>query len=287
LGVTVRIRAGVVAAVGLVLVAALGLYIGNRDWTTDLKLPIPGRACTVQAGGEVTLNAEQMAHAATIAAIGMQREMPERAVVVALATAFQESKLENLRGGDRDSVGLFQQRPSQGWGTAKQINDPRYATNKFYAALKKVKGWERMRVTDAAQRVQRSAYPEAYQKWADDATVLTQALLGNATGAVACTVDDDPEIRGAAAAEALVNGLRLDWGRVETAAPTELLGLSVPAANAQTGWRYAHWLVSHATDHGVKRVRFGNLEWTADDGSWTEVGGGEGTRVIAEVFGDA
>ncbi len=163
-----------------------------------------------------------MANAATIAAIGVRRKMPERAVVVALATAFQESKLENLAGGDRDSIGLFQQRPSQGWGTPEQIRDPRYAANRFYAALKKVPDWEQMRVTVAAQAVQRSAFPEAYEQWADDSAVLTRALLGNATGAVACTVARDPVIRGAAAAAALTTGLKLDWGRLETASSGRL-----------------------------------------------------------------
>ncbi|GAB3158986.1 hypothetical protein GCM10027290_63200 [Micromonospora sonneratiae] len=229
-----------------------------------------------------------MAHAATIAAIGVRRKMPERAVVVALATAFQESKLENLTGGDRDSVGLFQQRPSQGWGTPEQIRDPRYAANRFYAALKKVRGWEQMRVTDAAQAVQRSAYPEAYEKWADESEVLTRALLGNATSAVACTVGQQPAMRGNAAATALTDGLKLDWGRLEFTSPADLTGLAVQAADPRTGWRYAHWLVSHASDHGVKRVRFGDQEWTAKNGEWTRVTG-EVTIpgvVIAEVFAE-
>lgn len=268
------------------LVAVLGLIVGKHDWTSDLKLPRPlSRACTVKADGEVTLNAEQMRHAATIAAIGVQRKMPERAVVVALATAFQESKLENLAGGDRDSIGLFQQRPSQGWGTPEQISDPRYAATKFYAALKKVRGWEKMRVTDAAQRVQRSAFPEAYEKWADESTVLAKALLGDATGAVACTVNGEPAMRGAAATEALGNGLRLDWGRLE--ASTEVTGLTVAAGSPKAGWRYAHWLVSHAADHGVKRVRFGGLEWTADEGAWAKTPQPDpGQRVVAEVFAE-
>src|SRR4051794_32022458 len=136
-----------------------------------------------------------MANAATITAVGVRRSMPERAVVIALATALQESKLENREDGDRDSLGLFQQRPSQGWGTADKIQDPRYAADRFYSALKRVKGWKSMRVTDAAQRVQRSAYPDAYERWADDAAVLTRALTGRATGAVACTVTGDPVLR--------------------------------------------------------------------------------------------
>ncbi len=137
--------------------------------------------------GAVRLDADQMANAATIAAVGLTRGLPERAVVVALATALQESELNNLSGGDRDSVGLFQQRPSQGWGTAEQIRDPRYAASAFYDQLVKVRGWEDMRVTEAAQRVQRSAFPEAYQKWADEAQVLAEALVGTAYGAVMCT----------------------------------------------------------------------------------------------------
>ena len=118
-----------------------------------------------------------MANAATIAAVGLRRKLPDQAVVVALATALQESKLENLDGGDRDSVGLFQQRPSQGWGAPDQLQDPRYASTKFYNALLKIKNWQELRVTEAAQRVQRSAFPEAYDKWADEALVLARGAV--------------------------------------------------------------------------------------------------------------
>ncbi|WP_416905852.1 hypothetical protein [Micromonospora echinospora] len=268
------------------MIASIGIYLVIRNVGDDLRFPIAGRSCTVRADGHVRLNAEQMANAATIAAIGIQRKMPERAVVVALATAFQESGLENLPDGDRDSIGLFQQRPSQGWGTPEQISDPRYAANKFYAGLKKVRGWQEMRVTDAAQAVQRSAFPEAYEKWADESEVLTRALLGDATAAVACTVGRTPVMRGAAAAAALTQNLTLDWGLPEAVNPAELTGLTVPAADPRDGWRYAHWLVSHAHDHGVRRVLFADLEWTADRGTWSRVSDRErqDARVVAEVF---
>jgi hypothetical protein len=284
----VRARAVVAAAVALSAVAAFGVFLGSHHFGDDFPLRRDAPGCIVQADGRVNLDSTQMANAATIAAIGVRRNMPEQAVVVALATAFQESRLENLSGGDRDSVGLFQQRPSQGWGTPEQIRDPRYAANKFYSALNKVRGWQQMRVTDAAQAVQRSAYPTAYQQWADQSAVLTRALLGDVTGAVACTVSREPAMRGDAAAAALSDGLLLDWGRLETAAPTDLTGLSVPAPDAQAGWRYAHWLVSHAGGHGVKRVRFGDLQWSADDGDWSRIRDGSPTpdRVIAEVFAD-
>jgi hypothetical protein len=284
----VRTRAIVAAGLVIAVVAVVGVWLVVRQLGEQLGLPVVGPACTVQADGRVLLDADQMANAATIAAIGSQRGMPERAVVVALATAYQESGLHNLTGGDRDSLGLFQQRPSQGWGTSAQIRDTRYATSRFYAALKKVRGWEEMRVTEAAQKVQRSAYPEAYQKWADESQVLTRALLGHATGAVACAVGSTPVMRGEAAAVALTRGLTLDWG-LSIASSTDLTGLTVPAPDARNGWRYAHWLVSNARDHGVKRVRFGDLEWTARAGTWTQVTDGAPTdaTVLAEVFAEA
>lgn len=281
-----RIRALAAAVTAFAVLAGLGIVLGLHEWAKDLQLPSTVSKCTVQAQGRVALDATQMANAATIAAVGIRRGMPERAVIVALATAFQESKLENLTGGDRDSVGLFQQRPSQGWGTAEQIRDPRYATRKFYDALRKVRDWEDMRVTDAAQRVQRSAYPEAYEKWADESTVLTRALLGHATGAVSCTVAGKPTVRGDAATAALSHGLRLDWGKLRTG-PADVLGLAVSVADKRTGWRYAHWLVSHAADHGVKRVEYGGLEWTADHGSWGKTTDERSGSVVAEVFADA
>ncbi len=281
-----RTRTVVAGGVVLVLVVVVGLFVVLRQLGDGLRLPLAGRTCTVQADGRVALDADQMANAATIAAIGIQRGMPERAVVVALATAYQESGLRNLAGGDRDSVGLFQQRPSQGWGTPTQIRDPRYATNKFYAALKKVRGWEQMRVTDAAQKVQRSAFPEAYQKWADESEVLSRALLGHATGAVACTVGGDPVRRGAAATAALTRGLTLDWGLAATAAAADLTRLTVTADDERGGWRYAHWLVSHAQDNGVRLVRFGDRQWTAEKGTWTRVTADDppAASVVAEVF---
>ncbi|MFF0234220.1 hypothetical protein [Micromonospora sp. NPDC005254] len=282
-----RTRAAVAGGVVLILVAVIAIWLVVRQVGDQLRLPRAGRTCTVQADGRVALDVEQMANAATIAAIGAQRGMPERAVVIALATAYQESGLRNLADGDRDSVGLFQQRPSQGWGTSAQIRDSRYAANRFYAALKKVRGWEKMRVTDAAQRVQRSAFPEAYEKWADDSEVLSKALLGDVTGAVACTVGRTPVMHGAAATAQLTRNLVLDWG-VSSAGPASQTGLAVTADDQRDGWRYAHWLVSHAQDHGVKRVRFGDLEWTARNGTWGRVTGEQGPagQVVAEVFAE-
>jgi hypothetical protein len=91
---------------------------------------------------------------------------------------WKESGLRNLAGGDRDSVGLFQQRPSQGRGTAQHSADPAHQAGRFFDKLLAVDGWQPLPLTDAAQAVQRSAYPDAYAKWEDDATALATAVTG-------------------------------------------------------------------------------------------------------------
>jgi cell wall-associated NlpC family hydrolase len=120
--------------------------------------------------------AEQIPNAKTIQATGVAMNIPARGQVVALATALQESGLRNLAYGDRDSLGLFQQRPSQGWGTANEILDPVHASTMFYEALEKISGWQSLSVTQAAQAVQKSGFPEAYAKWEPLATALQQAI---------------------------------------------------------------------------------------------------------------
>jgi cell wall-associated NlpC family hydrolase len=119
---------------------------------------------------------EQVANAAVIVEVGHRMGVPGWGQVVAVATAMQESTLRNLSGGDRDSVGLFQQRPSQGWGTPAQLGDPAYAAGRFYQALLAVDGWQQMPVAEAAQRVQRSAFPFAYEKWTADAIAIVAAV---------------------------------------------------------------------------------------------------------------
>ncbi|WP_338676795.1 NlpC/P60 family protein [Streptomyces sp. SCSIO 30461] len=128
------------------------------------------------------LPAEQIPHARTIVATGISLNVPRRGQVVALATALQESRLRNLNYGDRDSLGLFQQRPSQGWGTPEQIRDPLYASERFYKALLGVRGWQQMTVTQAAQVVQKSGYPDAYAQWEPLASALQTAIAATFPG---------------------------------------------------------------------------------------------------------
>jgi murein DD-endopeptidase MepM/ murein hydrolase activator NlpD len=135
---------------------------------------------TTADGPSLAWDRDQVANAYTIITVGAQRGIPLRGWVIALATAMQESGLRNLPGGDRDSVGLFQQRPSQGWGSPQQLRDPAYAAGKFYDKLVTITRWQQMPLTEAAQAVQVSAYPDAYAKWEDDAATLTTATTGAA-----------------------------------------------------------------------------------------------------------
>ncbi|MFG2312549.1 heavy metal transporter [Streptomyces sp. NPDC048566] len=162
-------------------------------------------------GASYEFGPEQAVNAATISAVGTSRGMPERAVAIALATALQESGLRNIRHGDRDSLGLFQQRPSQGWGTPSQIMDPAYAAGIFYEHLAKVPGYSRLPLTVAAQRVQRSGFPQAYAKHEPDATLLAAALTGRAPATLTC--EGRPGATTTGGADAVRAALARDFGR--------------------------------------------------------------------------
>ena len=160
------------------------MFAGATWQTGPAAAPPPHGACTV-AG--VALTEEQTGHAATIAGVARERGLPDRAVVIGLATAMQESRLRNLDYGDRDSLGLFQQRPSQGWGTPEQVRDPVYAAGEFYERLVTVPGWDTGRLTEVAQVVQRSGFPEAYQKWEPMAVALAAGLAPGTRAPLSCS----------------------------------------------------------------------------------------------------
>lgn len=126
--------------------------------------------------------AEQIRNVKAIVKQGQAMKLPPRAWVIAVATACQESTLRNLgnlgANNDHDSLGLFQQRPSSGWGTPKQITNPAYASKAFYRSLVKVPGWWKMPLTQAAQTVQVSAFPNHYAKWEKLAGDLVLATYG-------------------------------------------------------------------------------------------------------------
>jgi hypothetical protein len=122
-------------------------------------------------------NATQLQNVRTIVAVAQQLKLPPRAAVIAVATAQQESELINMRGGDRDSVGLFQQRPSMGWGSYNEVHDPTYAAKQFYASLTAISGWQHLPLTVAAQKVQASAFGWAYARWEATAAQLVAQVM--------------------------------------------------------------------------------------------------------------
>jgi hypothetical protein len=126
---------------------------------------------------------EQIKNAKAIMDAGQAMHLPARAWVIAIATSMQEAQLNNIgdlgASNDHDSLGLFQQRPTSGWGTAAQIENPTYAATAFYKGLVDVKGWNSMPLTDAAQAVQVSAYPDHYAKWEKAAGDLVNGFYGS------------------------------------------------------------------------------------------------------------
>ncbi len=220
----------------------------------------PTQRCVATAGGATAeVNLEQARYAAIIAGVAAQRGLPPRAVSIALATALQESDLRNLDYGDRDSLGLFQQRPSQGWGTPEQIMDPRYSSGKFYEALVKVKGWQTGDINDVAQAVQRSGVPDGYRKHVERAKVLASALSGETAAAWSCLV------REAAATDVatLQAELAATYGtQVTVAATADGVGLTVTASSDQVAWSVAAFAQSWAAKTGVRTVTYGEQAWS-------------------------
>ncbi len=272
------VAAAVVACVAVL--AAIALVVAGVVRGGQLAIPVPPtlkpEECTIRVGpntAELTL--EQGQHAATIAAVGFLRGDGVRGVTVALATALQESKLENTPGGDRDSVGLFQQRPSQGWGSPSQLADPRYAATAFYRKLETVDNWRTRPVAQAAQAVQRSADGSAYAGWEPEATTLATAYSGQSAGAVSCLVRSSHST--AAMGEDLRRDVRTDLGGAASASlgaahaggvPSLRITANPASADLRTYRRIEFWLVAHAQRFRIASVSYRDVKWTATEGSW-------------------
>ncbi|MGH3630651.1 MAG: hypothetical protein ACRDRL_24825, partial [Sciscionella sp.] len=230
------------AVLAIVAVLVLGAVSIIYIVTTTVH---PPAGCTVSATRTSTetyqLGVAQADNAATIAAVGFKVGMPDHAVTIALATALQESGLINLQGGDRDSAGLFQQRPSQGWGSHAEITDPVYAATAFYHRLASLSHWADLSVTVAAQSVQHSGAPDAYAQWEPEARVLAKALTGETPATLSC--HDLTATRPSADLRTLA---RAELG-------TDVLSGPHPAAR---GWAIAAWLVGHSTRLAMSEVHF-------------------------------
>ncbi|MDO9457957.1 hypothetical protein [Nocardioides sp.] len=287
----------------LVAVAAL-LVVGGVavGLLRDVDVPFLGtdESCTATVGARaVTVSVEQAENAALIAAVAERRDLPPRAVSIALATAYQESDLVNIDYGDRDSLGLFQQRPSQGWGSEEELLDPTYAANAFYDALVEVDGYQGLEITVAAQTVQRSGFPDAYADHEADARVLASALTGESGAAFACDLDADVEESSAALvrsgltarADDVRREVRSTFGRLPLGgfAPggvstghmegsahyegraVDVFFRPISEANRDRGWAVAHYLVANAQRLAIRTVIFDDRIWVAGrDDSWRD-----------------
>ena len=282
----------------MILLLVLGLVVsaGVVAWRSDINPLADTGVCSVEFddGTDVELDLEQAENASLMAAIAQQRGLPARAVSIAIATAFQESKIQNVEHGDRDSVGLFQQRPSQGWGSARQIMRPAYAINAFYDGLEKVDGYRSMEMHEAAQEVQRSADGGAYEQHELPARALASAFTGNSPATFSCTIDspddsDQSERKNGLTpnANALLRDTERAFGDLQTGgyAPggidsghsdgsahydgraVDYFFKPVNADAKLAGWALAHYVVANSDRLGVKTVIYDDRIWTASRSS--------------------
>ena len=275
----VRRTAAVVVPVALVVG---GVWYGVSRHSASSKDDTVGLCTTKVNGLSVVLTATQARNASLISAIAVHRGMPAHAATIALAAALQESKLYNLRGGDRDSLGLFQQRPSQGWGTPQEILDPVHATNAFYDALARVPGYETMPVTVAAQRVQRSGYPSAYAVYESDARALASALTGFSPAAFACHLNAGSGTPAPAArrAAAVRRTLAPAFGTVQVSV-AEGSRLHIAAASNPRGWAIASYLVGRAPGLGLSHVGYDGRDWAVgSNAGWRRGGSASAGSVV-------
>jgi hypothetical protein len=177
--------------------------------------------------------------------------LPERAVTIALATALRESKLFNLPFGDRDSLGLFQQRPSQGWGEPTQLLQPAYAAAAFYEHLVTVPRWRRLPLAQVAQEVQHSADGSVYAMFEETAHALARVFTGAVPAGLTCIYD---------------RAVARRPGALRDEAAREFGPAQHEDASAQ--WAWASWLVSHAYAYGISEVSVRGQRWTNESGEW-------------------
>ncbi len=254
-----RVGAGAV----LVVVLVLGALFLSRSGRIPVA-PQIGTGCLVKGSQfDVPLTTGQAAIAATIAGVASNRGLPARAVTIAYATALQESDLENLPYGDRDSVGVFQQRPSQGWGTRRELLDPVYASTRFFEALAEVPGYLKLPVYRAAQDVQHSADGYAYSQYSVQGAEMADGFAGGKGRSIWCWYGTGFTRHGKLAAAE--QGLTTAFGPQRVGHFGDPI-MTVKVRSSSAGWSVASWLVTHAGSYRIGTVRFAGYQWTAAGG---------------------
>jgi hypothetical protein len=275
----------ILIAAAVVVAIAVGGVFGIRALWNTAKSQLSADTCTI---GAYDLDPGQAAVASTmVGAVTKYRvRLPERASVLALAAGLQESKLRNLAPdqGDRDSVGVLQQRPSQGWGKVdgrpdsisdrtRRLTDVGFATTSFLDALVRVPHWQRLPLADAVQAVQISADGSAYAQHELEARTLADALEGRKPAAISCSFDKPTKVARSA---------------VVAVQAGEQLGINTPAARGRSvrvpgaGWQTVAWFVANADRLGIEAVAYDHKRWTRADG-WAK-GNASGAAVTATMY---
>jgi hypothetical protein len=247
-------------AVIIVLVYALLSVMPETPTGRIVRVPPPAGCYATVGTVHKRITAEQALNVSVIVGESLRRDLPARAASIALTTAWQESTLRNLDWGDLDSLGLFQQRPSMGWGTPEQILDPWYSSGKFYDVLVTIPGWEEADITETAQEVQRSGYPEAYRKHEIYARAWASALTGWSSNAVSCLTNTPPTGNAAALTEFFHHIYGNDL-------PIEVSGntMRIIGDNEIDTWAIAQLAVVRSTTDGVIAVTVRGRAWTNDE----------------------
>lgn len=278
-----------VTVLTVLAVATTGVVLAlNR---LDDHSPVAERCAATADGQAWHLSPAQADNAALIAITTVRRGMPARAATIGLATALQESRLLNIDYGDRDSIGLFQQRPSQGWGTIEQIMDPVYSTTAFYDGLDTIEGYPELPVTEAAQAVQRSGFPDAYAQHESRSRAWASSLTGYSEGTLTCelaSVDPASLVSVQASVEGLEQRIHRDLGALHVSVDgasvlvdaTPLVG---EAEQTRGAWAVAQWAVAVADATDVVQVDVDDLTWTRRDPEWVAVADGAAPPAPGQV----
>lgn len=257
-----RIGGWVLALVAILALAAVIATVTSWivRWGSRTPEPLlPPQGCTVSVDGFGSyLTWEQAGNASIIVGESIRRGLPARAATIALVTAYQESDLRNLDYGDRDSIGLFQQRPSQGWGTVEQIMDPWYSAGKFYEVLVQVPDWENGVINDVAQAVQRSGFPDAYAQHEPKGRAWASALTGHSPAAVSC-IDRSGNPADAAV---LTDFAGRVWGGSVSVAVNELGALEFAGDSELTTWSVAQLSMLRGSPAGLVSLQADAQLWT-------------------------
>lgn len=252
---------GVLAA-GLVLIltGAIVAIAWLREQGQIPPLPFEQRCVATTPDGSVVLTVDQAHWTAIVSGVGVRHGVGVHGVTIAMATVYQETGIRNLDHGDRDSLGLFQQRPSQDWGTPAEIMDPWYSSDQFYAALVKVPGWSTGDVNDTAQAVQRSGHPEAYRKHEDNSRALAEVFTGAVPAGLTCFYErSEPGDR-----TGFERDVQRTFGTVDIHTDTATGRLAIPGSDPSRSWAIAAYAVANAGRLGITEVEYAGQSWTAN-----------------------